>query len=98
MDLRSLVAVREALAYFSSLADSAFAMQGLGSYALSLVGTDVQKKRWLPAVARGEGLAAFAGNRPQARSDLSPAPTPGPPRGPGWRPSGVQTPTSNPRL
>jgi len=42
MDLRSLVAVREALAYYSGLADSAFAMQGLGSHPLALAGTDVK--------------------------------------------------------
>ena len=52
LDLRSLVAVREGLAYFSSLADTAFAMQGLGSYPIHLAGTEVQKGRWLPAVRR----------------------------------------------
>jgi acyl-CoA dehydrogenase len=95
MDLRSLVAVREALAYFSSLADSAFAMQGLGSYALSLVGTDVQKKRWLPAVARGEVLAAFAVTEPEAGSDLAAARTRARPDGLVWRLRGVKTLISN---
>ena len=70
MDLRSLVAVREGLAYFSSLADTAFAMQGLGSYAVSRAGTDVQKDRWLPAVAAGDVLCAFAVTEPEAGSDL----------------------------
>src|SRR2546426_7898823 len=74
MDLRSLVAVREALAYFSSLADSAFAMQGLGSYALSLGGTDVQKKPWLPAGGPGRGVGAVAGAPAEPRPDPPPAP------------------------
>ena len=95
MDLRSLVAVREALAYFSSLADSAFAMQGLGSYALSLVGTDVQKKRWLPAVAKGEVLAAFAVTEPEAGSDLAACRTRAQPDGLVWRLRGVKTLISN---
>jgi acyl-CoA dehydrogenase len=95
MDLRSLVAVREALAYFSSLADTAFAMQGLGSHTLSQVGTDVQKKRWLPAVARGEVLAAFAVTEPEAGSDLGAARTRARPDGLVWRLRGVKTLISN---
>jgi acyl-CoA dehydrogenase len=70
MDLRSLVTVRENLAYFSSLADTTFAMQGLGSYPVSLAGTEIQKTRWLPAIVRGEVLAAFALTEPEAGSDL----------------------------
>jgi acyl-CoA dehydrogenase len=95
MDLRSLVAVREALAYFSSLADTAFAMQGLGSYAIGLVGTDVQKKRWLPAVARGEVLAAFAVTEPEAGSDVAAVRTRARPEGLVWRLRGVKTLISN---
>ena len=95
MDVRSLVAVREALAYFSALADSAFAMQGLGTYALSLVGTDVQKKRWLPAVAKGEVLAAFAVTEPEAGSDLAAVRTRAIPDGLVWRLRGVKTLISN---
>lgn len=70
MDLRGLVAVREGLAYFSSLADTAFAMQGLGSYPLSRAGSDVQKNRWLPEVARGSVICGFAVTEPEAGSDL----------------------------
>ncbi|PYQ16159.1 MAG: acyl-CoA dehydrogenase [Acidobacteria bacterium] len=95
MDLRSVVVVRETLAYFSSLADTAFAMQGLGSYALGLVGTDVQKKRWLPAVARGEVLAAFAVTEPEAGSDLAAVRTRARPDGLVWRLRGVKTLISN---
>ena len=60
------------LAYFSSLADTAFAMQGLGSYAVSRAGTEVQKKRWLPAVAARRACSrAFAVTEPEAGSDLA---------------------------
>jgi alkylation response protein AidB-like acyl-CoA dehydrogenase len=95
MDLRSLVAVREALAYFSSLADTAFAMQGLGSYAVSRAGTDVQKDRWLPAVAAGDVLCAFAVTEPEAGSDLGAARTRAERDGPLWRLTGVKTFISN---
>jgi acyl-CoA dehydrogenase len=95
MDLRSLVVVRESLAYFSSLADSAFAMQGLGSYAISVAGTDVQKNRWLPAVASGQVLCAFATTEPEAGSDLASVRTRGERDGALWRLTGVKTFISN---
>ena len=53
-DVRSLAIARETLSYHSALADFAFAMQGLGSGAISLFGTIEQKRQWLPRVARGE--------------------------------------------
>jgi acyl-CoA dehydrogenase len=95
MDLRALVAVREQLAYFSSLADSAFAMQGLGSQAVSRAGTEAQKKRWLPAVASGDILAAFAVTEPEAGSDLAGVRTRATPDGIVWRLRGVKTFISN---
>ena len=95
MDLRSLVAVREQLAYFSSLADTAFAMQGLGSYAVSRAGTEAQKKRWLSAIAAGDVLAAFAVTEPEAGSDLGAVRTRATPDGPLWRLRGVKTFISN---
>jgi alkylation response protein AidB-like acyl-CoA dehydrogenase len=95
MDLRSLVAVREGLAYFSSLADTAFAMQGLGSHAVSRAGTDVQRDRWLPAVAAGDVLCAFAVTEPEAGSDLGAARTRAARDGALWRLSGVKTFISN---
>lgn len=95
MDLRSLVAVREGLAYFSGLADTAFAMQGLGSHALSLAGTDVQKNRWLPEVARGHILCAFAVSEPEAGSDLAAVRTRAVPDGALWRLDGIKTFISN---
>jgi acyl-CoA dehydrogenase len=95
MDLRSLVTVREGLAYFSSLADTAFAMQGLGSHPLSLAGTDVQKNRWLPAVGAGEVLCAFAVSEPEAGSDLAAVRTRADRDGALWRLSGLKTLISN---
>jgi acyl-CoA dehydrogenase len=95
MDLRSLVVVREALAYYSSLADTAFAMQGLGSYALSRAGTEVQMGRWLPGVVKGETLCAFAVTEPEAGSDLAAVRTKAEPDGALWRLSGVKTLISN---
>src|SRR3954447_16579781 len=63
-DVRSLAIARETLAYHSPLADFAFAMQGLGSGAISLFGTIEQKREWLPRVAAGEAIAAFAMTEP----------------------------------
>jgi acyl-CoA dehydrogenase len=91
MDVRSLVVVREALAYYSSLADTAFAMQGLGSYAIRLKGTDAQRERWLRPVVRGEVLAAFAVTEPDAGSDLAGVRTRAAADGALWRLSGIKT-------
>ena len=95
MDVRALVVVREALAYFSSLADTAFAMQGLGSYPVGLAGTDVQRKRWLPAAAAGEVLCAFAVTEPEAGSDLAAVGTRAMRDGALWRLRGLKTFISN---
>lgn len=95
MDLRSLVTAREGLAYFSALADTAFAMQGLGSYAISLAGNEAQRGRWLHSVVRGELLCGFAVTEPEAGSDLSAIRTAAVPDGPLWRLSGVKTFISN---
>jgi alkylation response protein AidB-like acyl-CoA dehydrogenase len=71
IDTRSLCLIRETLARHSGLADFAFAMQGLGSGALSLAGTSAQKERYLTRVARGEAIAAFALSEPEAGSDVA---------------------------
>ena len=68
-DVRSLSIARETLAYHGALADFAFAMQGLGSGAISLFGTVEQKLQWLPRVASGEAIAAFAMTEPASGSD-----------------------------
>jgi len=70
-DVRSLAIARETLAYQSALADFAFAMQGLGSGAISLFGTVEQKREWLPRVAAGEAIAAFAMTEPECGSDAA---------------------------
>jgi len=70
-DVRSLALARETFAYRSGLADFAFAMQGLGSGAISLFGTIEQKREWLPRVASGEAIAAFAMTEPECGSDAA---------------------------
>lgn len=68
---RDLCIIREELARGSSLADAMFAMQALGSYPITLAGSEEQKRRYLPAIARGKAIAAFALTEPQAGSDIS---------------------------
>jgi acyl-CoA dehydrogenase len=70
-DVRGLALCREILARHHGLADFAFAMQGLGSGAISLFGTVDQKREWLPKVASGEALAAFAMTEPACGSDAA---------------------------
>ncbi len=70
-DARGLCLVRENLGFTSPLADAVFALQGLGSTPLSLEGSASQQERWLPAVARGEAMAAFAMTEPEAGSDVA---------------------------
>jgi alkylation response protein AidB-like acyl-CoA dehydrogenase len=71
IDTRAICLIRETLARHNGLADFAFAMQGLGSGAISLAGTNEQKSRYLPRVARGEAIAAFALSEPDAGSDVA---------------------------
>jgi acyl-CoA dehydrogenase len=71
LDVRSLCLARETLAYHGGLADFAFAMQGLGSAAVSLFGTDAQKDALLPRVVAGEAITAFALSEPDAGSDVA---------------------------
>ena len=71
IDTRAICLIRETLARHNGLADFAFAMQGLGSGAISLAGTEAQRARWLPPVARGEAIAAFALSEPEAGSDVA---------------------------
>ncbi len=70
LDVRSLCLLRETLARTSGLADFAFAMQGLGTASISLYGSDALKRHYLPPVAAGERLAAFALSEPEAGSDV----------------------------
>jgi len=71
--LRSLylVIARETLARHSGLADFAFTMQGLGSAPITLAGSAELKNKYLPSVAKGEAIAAFALTEPDAGSDVA---------------------------
>lgn len=71
LDVRSLCLIRETLARHDGLADFAFAMQGLGTGAISLFGTDDQKRQWLPRVRSGAAVSAFALTEPQSGSDVA---------------------------
>ena len=71
LDSRSLCVAREGLAYHDALADFAFAMQGLGSGAITLAGSPAQQREVLPRVASGEWIAAFALTEPEAGSDVA---------------------------
>jgi acyl-CoA dehydrogenase len=71
IDTRTICLLREELAWHHGLADFAFAMQGLGSGAISLKGTPEQQAAYLPRVASGSALAAFALSEPDAGSDVA---------------------------
>jgi acyl-CoA dehydrogenase len=71
IDTRAICLIRETLARHAGLADFAFAMQGLGSGAITLFGTAEQKKKYLPRVAKGEAIAAFALSELNAGSDVA---------------------------
>ncbi len=71
IDTRAICLIRETLARHDGLADFAFAMQGLGSGAITLHGSAEQKARYLPRVANGEAIAAFALSEPNAGSDVA---------------------------
>ena len=95
VDVRSLSLARESLAHASGLADFAFAMQGLGSVPISLFGSDAQKRAYLPGVAAGTRIAAFALSEPEAGSDVAAVAATGVRDGAGWRLDGVKTWISN---
>jgi len=70
-DLRAFCIVRESLSYSSSLADLAFVMQGLGTYAISLAATEHVRDFWLARARTGKAIAAFALTEPDAGSDVA---------------------------
>jgi acyl-CoA dehydrogenase len=95
LESRALCVAREVLAYHDGLADFAFAMQGLGTGAITLAGTEAQRSRWLPAVARGQAIAAFALSEPGAGSDAAALSTTARRDGPHWVLDGEKTWISN---
>ncbi|MGH2573514.1 MAG: acyl-CoA dehydrogenase family protein [Actinomycetota bacterium] len=90
-----LCLIREALAQGSTEAETAFAMQGLGAYPILQSGTEEQVARWVPAVARGEAVAAFALTEPEHGSDAAAIELRAERDGDGYRLSGVKTWISN---
>src|SRR5438132_8909580 len=70
-DLLSFCIIRETLSYSSSLADLAFVMQGLGTYAISLAATEHVRDFWLARARSGKAIAAFALTEPDAGSDVA---------------------------
>ena len=71
LDVRTICLIRETLARHNGLADFAFAMQGLGTGAISLFGTKAQKDTWLDQTMSGEAISAFALTEPQSGSDVA---------------------------
>ena len=70
LDVRSICIARETLGFFSGLADFAFAMQGLGAGPISLFGSNELRQRYLPRVASGDSIGAFAISESEAGSDI----------------------------
>ncbi|WP_418118382.1 acyl-CoA dehydrogenase family protein [Variovorax sp. 350MFTsu5.1] len=95
LDSRALVLLRETLAYHSPLADFAFAMQGLGSGAITLAGTPQQHADYLTAVAKGTKIAAFALSEPEAGSDVGAMAMRAEATTDGWKLNGEKTWISN---
>ena len=95
VESRSLCVLREALAMHDALADFAFAMQGLGSGAITLGGSEALRGEWLPRVARGEAIAAFALSEPESGSDAAALLTSASRVTGGWRLDGSKTWISN---
>src|ERR1051325_11843185 len=71
LDIRALCVIREELAYSSALADLAFVMQGLGTYAIARAAPDHVRDFWLARAASGKAIAAFALTEPNAGSDVA---------------------------
>ncbi len=95
LDVRSLCLCRETLARHWPLADFAFAMQGLGCGPISLFGSEAQQARFLPPVARGRAIAAFAISEAEAGSDVAAMSTRATPDGDSFVLDGAKTWISN---
>ena len=95
LDVRSLCLIRETLGRHSGIADFAFALQGLGSGPLSLFGSEAQRRAWLPRVAAGEAIPAFALSEADAGSDVAAMSTTARRDGDSWVIDGEKTWISN---
>lgn len=95
LDVRSLCLVRETLARHCGLADFCFALQGLGSGPISLFGSEEQRRAWLPRVASGQAIPAFALSEADAGSDVAAMQTSARRDGGGWVIDGEKTWISN---
>ena len=91
----TLCLIREELARTCPPAEELFAIQGLGSYPILLAGTESQRRRWLPALARGESVPAFALTEPDAGSDAAALSTRAEPDGDHWLLTGTKRFISN---
>jgi alkylation response protein AidB-like acyl-CoA dehydrogenase len=91
----TLCLIREELARTCAPAEELFAIQGLGSHPILLAGTEAQKSRWLPSLARGEAVPAFALTEPDAGSDAGALTTRAERRADHWALSGVKRFISN---
>ena len=94
-DLRAACLIRESVAAVSPLGDAVFALQGLGSLPITLGGTQQQKEQWLPRVAHGSAMAAFAMTEENAGSDAAGMTTQATPKADGFRLNGSKTLISN---
>jgi acyl-CoA dehydrogenase len=80
-----LCLLRESLARVCTEAETALALQGLGAYPVLQAGSDEQVARWIPPVASGQAVPAFALTEPEAGSDAAALGLAAEPDGPGWR-------------
>ena len=94
-DVRAIALLREVFAFHAGLADFAFVMQGLGSGPIALAGSEAQRRAYLPRVAAGEAIAAFALSEPEAGSDVAALSTTARRDGDGWVLNGSKTWISN---
>jgi alkylation response protein AidB-like acyl-CoA dehydrogenase len=94
-DVRSIALLREVFAYHAGLADFSFVMQGLGSGAIALAGSESLKRQYLPKAANGDAIAAFALSEPEAGSDVQAMTTTARKRGDAWVLDGIKTWISN---
>ena len=90
-----LCLLRESLAQVSTEAETALALQGLGTYPMVQSGTEEQIAHWLPKVVSGEAVAAFALSEPGSGSDAASLSLAATPTDDGWKLSGEKIWISN---